>query len=999
MRKISEHPKKSYGFLGHKKSSKKISKCVRKLRFQTRGQVTIFIIIGIIILISFIIFFYLNREAVVNPLETEPTETISFEKDPFDEYVRSCIERKAYPAIKLMSELGGTMQLDNYRFYDGLPYRFFLRYDSCDQNRISKVNMQAELNDYLESQLITCFDFKDFIDQKYIIEFPNGFPEPKVTSIISSDEVAINLVLPFKVSKQGYSIDFKDFRETIQIPLGRLYDLALTISDQESQNNYFDKDAWMVDHGEEIQIEKHKPYPDIVYSLSQHLDNYGFTLFFNFGMKGKEIASTPGASHPNKKKCYSDVPITLFSDSECEGGCKSCILNGITIPHGGTWCNYDGTTQPGKALVGSRHYLLSCNNGHFYVEECADYREEICVQSEDEARCRPNQWQNCVFQTNSGSCASAGDCYWYDYLAVNFESKRAPLDPDKIEDVCATPAASTERSKCVPYVPPGSKFWEGSADNYCNMANQLTAFYQPTFTEIEAINIPNYWTEYTNANCFFIGDCGNYMNLLGDLSKGGYWDLNIMARGYDEFIDYSKLNIPPQIIHLESNINNYQTASYNPIVNANEINDYLFSYSTLAMEWANEPCKADQCGTQPFDCDCFCPFCAVKAPDHTDISCSSGDAYLREIYKDFVKWVPGATVCSQWTAPSSGNCNSCYSDELRPCSEYRCKSLGQNCQYYEIYGIPYCGDLSDSMDEYYLIVSTPDHPYYSLVTYPNNDNYGHPGDPDYVAYHAPLEIEFDNSFLPAGYTSSDMSFSAYAQIIKGHTILPEANLGSELNIKFDTNKPAKCKISYVPSTTYYDEIAYLVEIGRESGYNKDHDFSYSITSFDSLLNQLTGALGLTSMLQLPINIGLDQMFNYLIQAVNSNKIYIFADCIDQIGNRKQTFFLYSIDTSSNNPPEIELISPSQGEIILNLNNTFNFTVADDLSDSITCNLYYGSGTILNWSVIGTTFVPSPSSSSFQVEFEKEPRTYIWNVECNDGLSSSFAQTNRTFTIG
>jgi len=975
-----------------------------------RGQITLFIIIGIIILIIAFFLFLMRDQIIVESIDSEPTETISFEKYPFDEYVMSCIERKAYPAIKLMSELGGTLDIDDYTFYKGLPYRSFLKYDECDQDIISKENMQQELNAYLEYNMLSCLDFNDFKKQKFNIEFENGFPEPKVSTIIASDEVIVKLNLKFKASKQGYSIDFNEFRETIKLPLGRLYDLALTISDQEAKDHHFDKDSWMLDHGEEIQIEKHKPYPNIVYSLSKHADNYGFTMFFNFGIKGKNIASNPGEAPPKTLageyfyKCYPDVPITEFSNEECEDGeCQDCIIDKGTVPHGSRWCDYDGTTQPGKALVGSRHFLLSCHNGHFYVEECADYREELCTD-DGLAVCRPNQWQNCVNAGSKGACASAGDCYWYDYLDVDFEApKRAPLNPPA--DICSTPSSSTDRSKCIPFVPPGLKFWESSSSNYCNMANHLTAFFQPTFREeIFAINVPYDWVEYAGANCFYVGDCGNYNNIAGQLSRGGYWNVVLATEQRNEFLDYSKLIIPPQKITLESNVSTYQSASYSPKVDQSNINSYLNSYYTLATQWANDPCERDMCGTQPFICDGFCCIlnaCAIDAPKHTSIDCSDGDVYLRNIYKDFVKWVPGASVCNAWSAPSSSNCNLCKADPLRPCSEYRCKSLGTSCSYYEIYGEPDCADLNNPNDPYYKIIK--DSEYYLAITYPSYDTYSS------STYYDNLEIVFDDSFLPAGYTSSSLNFFAYGRVIDGYEINPGVNVASNLNIRFDTNKPAKCKIQYIPTNEYSDYLDYLVSMGRESTTINNHNFEYFVESLSLTLENFKDALDLIDVIELPNEIGLEDslriILNQLILAMKSEKLYIFVDCIDSMGNRDETFFLYSLDAKSNKPPVVKLNSPEDNSVETKLNVTFNFTVSEDASASINCKLYTGiddGSNIKNWSMKKERIFGFPSSMSewhflFDIEFN-EFNKYAWNVECNDGVSTRFAPVNRSFII-
>lgn len=53
-------------------------------------------------------------------------------------------------------------------------------------------------------------------------------------------------------------------------------------------------------------------------------------------------------------------------------------------------------------------------------------------------------------------------------------------------------------------------------------------------------------------------------------------------------------------------------------------------------------------------------------------------------------------TCSPWQAPKIGDCSLCNND-IRTCSEYRCKSLGQNCQYFNTNGEPgWCAQSSET---------------------------------------------------------------------------------------------------------------------------------------------------------------------------------------------------------------------------------------------------------------------------------------------------------------
>jgi hypothetical protein len=51
--------------------------------------------------------------------------------------------------------------------------------------------------------------------------------------------------------------------------------------------------------------------------------------------------------------------------------------------------------------------------------------------------------------------------------------------------------------------------------------------------------------------------------------------------------------------------------------------------------------------------------------------------------------------CSTWEPPKTGNCDECNND-VRPCSEYKCRSIGENCRYFVENGEPgYCATFSD----------------------------------------------------------------------------------------------------------------------------------------------------------------------------------------------------------------------------------------------------------------------------------------------------------------
>lgn len=197
--------------------------------------------------------------------------------------------------------------------------------------------------------------------------------------------------------------------------------------------------------------------------------------------------------------------------------CKdlSCDYKGVNYKNGESWCVYDGKIGNGDDVVGSRHWKYVCSQGEVQVEPCADYRNEICVQSDtnvDEgifrsAACRVNEWQSCI-NANLGEGGCSGfDCELSKVnVNANFQfDVCTPKYPAKAsEDVCNL--AST---KCdVMYVKEpkeglfgGSGEWECVENCECEQA---------------------IFTQQLNDVCRKLGDCGGYVNIAGVYTDGGY---------------------------------------------------------------------------------------------------------------------------------------------------------------------------------------------------------------------------------------------------------------------------------------------------------------------------------------------------------------------------------------------------------------------------------------------------------------------------------------------
>ena len=266
-------------------------------------------------------------------------------------------------------------------------------------------------------------------------------------------------------------------------------------------------------------------------------------------------------------------------------GDLSCRYNGKTYKHSESWCGgTEGTLVPIEYnfntseisessrselenqdeynVPGSRYYKMTCSFGEVLVEECADYRNQVCVQGDNDlgnsqASCIFNPWRTCYEIETKSSCEdSTSLCKWvagyrWDLEIVN--EKNNGLRDEK-------------QGSCVPLIAPGFDFWksdtQGSA--ICSSATvQEYALYETTWwvdrddfagwgdktQSNRCINgcyaIPKYGSNFdstkSDITCDDGEDCGS-----GEFCFSGYCVQQELYDFYDE-----------SGYHLDENVDNY----------------------------------------------------------------------------------------------------------------------------------------------------------------------------------------------------------------------------------------------------------------------------------------------------------------------------------------------------------------------------------------------------------------------------------------------------------
>ena len=211
--------------------------------FNKKSQVTVFIIIGIVMLISTALFIYFKLSVKPAVQIIVPPELM-----PVQSYVESCIKGIAEDGITTLGINGGYItfpdeiesnprsylaspveQLKNpYWWYDGtsaMPTEDFIK---------------AQISDYVSKELKNCLkNFTDFSND-FDIE-PLG--EIEAITELAKNDVVIEVKYPLRIkNKLNSTISaLEDFKAKIPVRLKAVYELARAIMEKENSESFLEK--------------------------------------------------------------------------------------------------------------------------------------------------------------------------------------------------------------------------------------------------------------------------------------------------------------------------------------------------------------------------------------------------------------------------------------------------------------------------------------------------------------------------------------------------------------------------------------------------------------------------------------------------------------------------------------------------------------------------------------------------------------------------------------
>ena len=201
-----------------------------------RGQVAVFLIVGILILVvAGLVFFFINN-STVDDIKTEDT-SLDPERDAVKQYLEACLEVNLADVVQFTSMQGGYFGVpDHYVRYELLgidnQYIYIPYYlDSGFDTMITKERFEQEIAFGTDAYLYRCTNFSLFS-----YDVAADLQNSQVKAKLSEEYVISEITLPVTITLADKKIELEKFNIKVPSTANHLFETAKEINDLQKEN-------------------------------------------------------------------------------------------------------------------------------------------------------------------------------------------------------------------------------------------------------------------------------------------------------------------------------------------------------------------------------------------------------------------------------------------------------------------------------------------------------------------------------------------------------------------------------------------------------------------------------------------------------------------------------------------------------------------------------------------------------------------------------------------
>ncbi len=362
---------------------------------QKRGQVTIFIILGIVILLVFGILFFFRSEFVKSDFQSQLAKVkVPEQIQPVKNYIDDCLEETVMSGTRIIASNGGYLSVPS----EGVPrsllnpfsnsleigsgevaYWYYKSSNNLDNTQVPTIeSMEEDLERYVDDNFDFCLKGLDnFYEEGFEIHY-EGKIETEVN--VEGSHIEVTMDAPTDIRKDDVGKYFSQHLLDVDVNLGKLYNLALDVFEEENENKFLEhKTIDMMVVYDEI------PYSNteftcnrLIWQKSEIVEDFKDIAHVNMG-----ALRLKGSDYEKVREDNDYFEIDVYSDNTVSTNFQyldSWPFEVEVFPSKGDLLSGDAVSQANSDIYKYLNLFFCMNNYHFIY----DVKYPVLVSLEDD---------------------------------------------------------------------------------------------------------------------------------------------------------------------------------------------------------------------------------------------------------------------------------------------------------------------------------------------------------------------------------------------------------------------------------------------------------------------------------------------------------------------------------------------------------------------------------------------------------------------------------------
>ena len=221
----------------------------------SKGQVTVFVLLGIFIVILAGVFIYFRGELLVQQARQERFG-VSEQFKPVRDYYEGCLRQVVIEGLQVVGSQGGYLELPEDEAAEdiasgfsrnldvfgngvvGVPYWSYQQNNKIERAEFPSLkNVEKNVEDYVGEQIGRCFENSSVLSGDLVVSY--GSLKPQIE--IQDEKVFVEMESPVNVQLRDVTETIQGLQLTLEVPYGKMYKVAREIFEEEQQGLFLEE--------------------------------------------------------------------------------------------------------------------------------------------------------------------------------------------------------------------------------------------------------------------------------------------------------------------------------------------------------------------------------------------------------------------------------------------------------------------------------------------------------------------------------------------------------------------------------------------------------------------------------------------------------------------------------------------------------------------------------------------------------------------------------------